>query len=612
MVFVNLDSGIKSTDNNNPSQTLGGSVIPVANSPVPGKNGLQGLLYDRGNGCDFPDLTDRRPLDPFKIALIHLNFTSANCTPYQAIVSARAEEAKGVIVFNGVGGTGAPPDPAPEDASVDLGITTDTATSVDFPVYWIEASSASTLIDALATAANTSQSPPLGPNMVRRVRVMLSASQSSFSGVWEFTLIIVVILLTLSFATSIAMHCHLYRVRRRQRLAREAAGINGHGDEGGQGRSVKTLLDAKVLDSFPIVTYSQHDAEVAAAVQEDGEVDPGKIPLPESRPSSSYSTVYANEGGGPLRRSSTRRSMASLTMEKHTIKEEPVIEKEGEQDRKERGEEGEKGDPTPSSLPSSGTSEEDKGMGKAIGWVRKSSSASADSTEDIRPEETHDLIITTCAVCLDDFDLGDQLRALPCGHRYHLECIDPWLTEKSSACPMCKTDFYIPSSEDENSGPSEESAIVTEPERRNWLAYELSEWWKEVKYDLGRLRGLARHRHDREPSLPMATVSVPVVEPRQGQEEVFRDHAATLPNPSTSPLHGTSSSPSFSPSSRPLGLQRTTVREESEVMADVELQSVRVTGGQREEERPDGEEVATAGEVGRRVGEASHTSVSRP
>ncbi|KAM0306059.1 hypothetical protein ACHAO8_010905 [Botrytis cinerea] len=45
----------------------------------------------------------------------------------------------------------------------------------------------------------------------------------------------------------------------------------------------------------------------------------------------------------------------------------------------------------------------------------------------------------TCAVCLDDFESGTTLiRELPCGHIFHPECIDPFLGNNSSLCPMCK------------------------------------------------------------------------------------------------------------------------------------------------------------------------------
>ncbi|KAJ1797458.1 hypothetical protein LPJ59_003126, partial [Coemansia sp. RSA 2399] len=48
--------------------------------------------------------------------------------------------------------------------------------------------------------------------------------------------------------------------------------------------------------------------------------------------------------------------------------------------------------------------------------------------------------IATCIVCIDDFVVGTRMRILPCGHNYHIECIDPWLTSKSSLCPLCKYD----------------------------------------------------------------------------------------------------------------------------------------------------------------------------
>mmetsp|Transcript_25246 Transcript_25246/g.58118 ORF Transcript_25246/g.58118 Transcript_25246/m.58118 type:complete len:264 (-) Transcript_25246:45-836(-) len=42
-----------------------------------------------------------------------------------------------------------------------------------------------------------------------------------------------------------------------------------------------------------------------------------------------------------------------------------------------------------------------------------------------------------CSVCLGSYDSGDRLRVLPCGHRYHVECVDKWLIEQSRTCPLC-------------------------------------------------------------------------------------------------------------------------------------------------------------------------------
>ncbi|KAM3086497.1 hypothetical protein ACMFMG_000630 [Clarireedia jacksonii] len=45
----------------------------------------------------------------------------------------------------------------------------------------------------------------------------------------------------------------------------------------------------------------------------------------------------------------------------------------------------------------------------------------------------------TCPICLDDFEAAITLiRELPCGHIFHPDCIDPFLSNNSSLCPMCK------------------------------------------------------------------------------------------------------------------------------------------------------------------------------
>ena len=46
----------------------------------------------------------------------------------------------------------------------------------------------------------------------------------------------------------------------------------------------------------------------------------------------------------------------------------------------------------------------------------------------------------TCPICIVDFDDGDDVRVLPCEgkHVFHQACVDPWLLELSSSCPICR------------------------------------------------------------------------------------------------------------------------------------------------------------------------------
>jgi hypothetical protein len=46
----------------------------------------------------------------------------------------------------------------------------------------------------------------------------------------------------------------------------------------------------------------------------------------------------------------------------------------------------------------------------------------------------------TCAICLEEFEDKEKVRVLPCKHRFHEDCLVPWLTERHSSCPLCKFD----------------------------------------------------------------------------------------------------------------------------------------------------------------------------
>ncbi|KAM3191327.1 hypothetical protein ACQJBY_068933 [Aegilops geniculata] len=47
---------------------------------------------------------------------------------------------------------------------------------------------------------------------------------------------------------------------------------------------------------------------------------------------------------------------------------------------------------------------------------------------------------STCAICLEDYSVGEKIRVLPCRHKFHAACVDLWLTSWRTFCPVCKRD----------------------------------------------------------------------------------------------------------------------------------------------------------------------------
>ncbi|KAK9271003.1 hypothetical protein L1049_026591 [Liquidambar formosana] len=53
-------------------------------------------------------------------------------------------------------------------------------------------------------------------------------------------------------------------------------------------------------------------------------------------------------------------------------------------------------------------------------------------------KESFSIKDTLCSVCLGDYQAEDRLQQIPaCGHTFHMDCIDHWLTTHTT-CPLCR------------------------------------------------------------------------------------------------------------------------------------------------------------------------------
>ncbi|VFQ88481.1 unnamed protein product [Cuscuta campestris] len=85
-----------------------------------------------------------------------------------------------------------------------------------------------------------------------------------------------------------------------------------------------------------------------------------------------------------------------------------------------------------------------------------------DAIPKIQISESHLINDKACSVCLEEFEVGEEARELPCKHIYHSECIVPWLRLHNS-CPVCRNDV------DENIAENE-TAETTQSSDRNDVA----------------------------------------------------------------------------------------------------------------------------------------------
>ncbi|KAF9921252.1 E3 ubiquitin-protein ligase rnf13 [Linnemannia zychae] len=397
----------------------------INNTAAVTKEGFSGILFDMGYACQ-PGLDEYALGQPDSFGLQRIALIarggppgSVACSFQTKMLNAMNQSAIAALIYNNK--------THDELLGFDASDKDSPPVTITIPGMVILNNDGTTLRSWLEEQARIAKEPG-NAQFYERIRINLTVARK-MSIIWEVVLVVVVILLAISLAVSVILHCRLYALRQRIRMDALARGADVLPN--GTIRMRKVTINKAILDSLPVRIQGQTPPTTTPTSSQE---EPSNTVIHVENPQETNvqstpnapATNTTHVSHLPSRANSVRRSISERSISGRSIRSQNAI-------------------AAATALDSSTTN---------------NSAQSGSSPADPINEEDSD----TCAICLDEFEDGDEIRSLPCHHEFHCDCIDPWLTRKSSTCPLCKYDC-LPQTQEEAEGRGEDANIVLPHDR---------------------------------------------------------------------------------------------------------------------------------------------------
>lgn len=405
---------------------------------------LQGLLYVPDLDGDDPCQDEARDFVPDSV--VHQNnlpatnynlvaiapWFSKECTK-SYLSSARYDPLRAFIFYLPSNDTTKPPG---SDSDVwDLDDDGEWKTGNHFPIFAVSGALGTEMMYQLSLYSGNLTNVPFGDNISELyhpdpddyVRIWTELTVSTPTGlpnVWVFILIVIGVLLAVITLTFLGMR---YVWRQRRNLLRRRV-ISGEINLEAMG--IKRLtVPLNHVQTFPLFTYNYDPPAPISppsspplshrTIQTVSKSSPSPI-IPQPSPSPSPSSILASQRLSQRRLSQPQQHHKSIDA---AIDEEPTVAvadilSQTASDKESQSHSHSSDLVSVTNVPASPTS------------VVSVPEASVAGDLDYQP---------MCHICLESFQSRVTIiRELPCGHIFHTECIDEFLSYVSSLCPLCK------------------------------------------------------------------------------------------------------------------------------------------------------------------------------